>query len=163
MPNKTLNDLFHDMLKRVYFAEMQMLESLPRLADASRSEPLRRAFRDCCGNTVRQLDRLDLIFGLLRSAPLARPSEAIRGLIIDDETVIRDYHGSGALDAALIADAQAIARYEIARYAALKSWALQLGLIDVADVLDRTLREKKNADASMSGLAAAEMAPRAAA
>jgi ferritin-like metal-binding protein YciE len=162
MADKSLNDLFHDVLKSVYFAEMQMLESLPRLAEASRSAPLRCAFQDCRDDTIKQIDRLDLIFGLLGSAPRARCSEAIRGLLLDDETVIRDYDGSEALDAALIADGQAIGRYEIARYATLKSWALQLGLIDVADMLDQTLREKKNADASMSGLAAAEMAPKAA-
>jgi ferritin-like metal-binding protein YciE len=162
MADKTLNDLFHDTLKSVYFAEMQMLESLPRRADAARSAPVQRAFQDRRIDAIRQIDRLESIFGLLGSAPRARLSEAIRGLIIDDETLIRDYAGSEALDAALIADGQAIGRYEIARYGALKAWALQLGLIDIADMLDQTLREKKNADASMSGLAVAKMAPKAA-
>jgi ferritin-like metal-binding protein YciE len=81
---------------------------------------------------------------------------------MEDETLIREYDGSEALDAGLIAYCQAIGRYQIARYGALKSWAIQLGWNEVAMLLDQTLREKKNADASMSGLAASEILPKAA-
>ena len=162
MAKKRLNDLFHDRLKSLYFAEIQLFENLPRLADAAQSTPLRSAFLRHREETAAQVARLDAIFDLLGRAPRGRLSEGIRGLIMEDETLIREYDGSEALDAGLIAYCQAIGRYQIARYGALKSWAIQLGWNEVATLLDQTLREKKNADASMSGLAASEILPKAA-
>ena len=162
MVKKRLDDLFHDGLKSLYFAEIQLFENLARLADAAQSAALRSAFLTHREETATQVERLDAIFHLLGRAPRARLSEGIRGLIMEDEALVRDYDGSEALDAALIADGQAIARYQIARYGALKSWAIQLGWTEVATLLDQTIREKKNADASMCGLAASEMAPKAA-
>jgi ferritin-like metal-binding protein YciE len=150
---KTLNDLFIDMLKDVYYAEKQILKALPKMAKAATSPELRDAFTTHKTETDGQIERLMEVFDLAGKAPRAKTCEAILGLLDEGKTVMEEYAGSPALDAGLLASAQAVEHYEIARYGTLKAWATQLGLTEAADLLDATLAEEARTDELLSSLA----------
>ncbi len=155
MPEKKLNDLFFDMLKDIYFAERQILKSLPKMAKAARSEELRNAFLKHREETEGQVERLQQIFEMLGKRAQGKTCDAINGIIEEGEEIIEEYKGSEALDAGLLADGQAVEHYEMARYGTLKNWATQLGMKDAATLLDATLQEEKKTDALLTKLAEA--------
>ncbi len=156
MPEKKLNDLFFDMLKDIYFAERQILKSLPKMAKAARSEELRNAFLKHREETEGQVERLQQIFEMLGKRAQGKTCDAINGIIEEGEEIIEEYKGSEALDAGLLADGQAVEHYEMARYGTLKNWATQLGMKDAATLLDATLQEEKKTDALLTKLAVRE-------
>src|ERR1700750_1399670 len=153
--DKDLNDLFHDTLKDIYFAEKHILKALPKMAKAAQAEELRAAFEKHHGETEGQIERLEQIFELLDKPPRAKTCEAIQGLLDEGKEIMDEYKGCEALDAGLIAAAQAVEHYEISRYGTLKQWALQLGMKDAARLLDQTLQEEKDTDVALTSLAEA--------
>lgn len=153
MAEKTLNDLFHATLKDIYFAERQILKSLPKMARAAESEDLRKAFLAHRDETEGQIERLSQVFEIFGKRAQGKTCEAIKGILEEGDEIIEDFGNSDALDAGLIASGQAVEHYEIARYGTLKSWAERLGMKDAAALLDQTLEEEKKADALLSGLA----------
>jgi ferritin-like metal-binding protein YciE len=150
---KTLDDLFHDTLKDVYFAEKKILTALPKMMKAAQNEELKAAFEKHRGETVGQVERLEQVFAIIEKKPQGKTCDAILGLVKEGEEVIDDYKGSPALDAGLLAVAQSVEHYEISRYGTLKTWAEELGHSDAATLLDETLDEEKNTDAALSELA----------
>jgi ferritin-like metal-binding protein YciE len=162
MVQKKLNDLFFDTLKDVYFAERQILKNLPKMAKAAQSEELKNAFLKHREETENQIDRLQQIFESLGKRAQGKTCEAISGILEEGEEIIEEYKGSEALDAGLVAGAQAVEHYEMARYGALKSWAIQLGMNDAADLLNETLQEEKKTDALLTRLAQAQVNRKAA-
>jgi ferritin-like metal-binding protein YciE len=155
--DKDLNDLFLDTLKDVYFAEKHILKALPKMAKAAQTEELRAAFEKHHGETEGQVERLEQIFELLDKPARAKTCEAIQGLLDEGKEIMDEYKGCEALDAGLIAAAQAVEHYEISRYGTLKQWALQLGMKDAARLLDETLQEEKKTDVSLTTLAEASV------
>src|SRR5882757_4016076 len=153
--DKDLNDLFLDTLKDVYFAEKQILKALPKMAKAAHAEELRAAFEKHHGETEGQVERLEQIFELLDKPARAKTCEAIQGILDEGKEIMDEYKGTEALDAGLLAAAQAVEHYEISRYGTLKQWALQLGMKDAARLLDETLQEEKKTDESLTTLAEA--------
>ncbi|WP_131194021.1 ferritin-like domain-containing protein [Lichenihabitans psoromatis] len=149
---RTLSDLFMHTLKDVYYAERHIGKTLPKLAKAADSDELKQAFEQHRDETHAQIERLEQVFELLGKKVQSVPCEAIQGIIEEAKDVMDEFEGSPALDAGLIAAAQAIEHYEIARYGALRSWASQLGLNQVATLLEETLAEEKHADARLSEL-----------
>jgi len=156
MPNKKLDDLFYDVLKDVYFAELKILESLPKMAEAAQSGQLRDAFLKHRDETEGQVERLKQVFDMIGQPAKGKTCEAIRGIIDEDKEIIDEYSDSDALDAGLIADGQTVEHYEMARYGTLKAWAKRLGMEDAANLLDQTLDEEKNTDAILTELAEAD-------
>ena len=152
---KTLQDLFIETLKDIYHAEKQILKALPKMAKAANSDQLRRAFEKHRTETERQVERLEQIFEILGKPARAKPCEAIQGLVEEGKEVMEDFKDSAALDAGLLAGAQAVEHYEISRYGTMKAWALQLGMRDAAKLLDRTLQEEKKTDEALTRLAEA--------
>jgi len=157
MAEKTLQDLFLHTLKDVYYAEKQVLRALPRMAKAATSEELRRAFEHHRTETEHQIERLEQVFGLLGKKPHGVPCEAIQGIIEEGKEVMDDFKGSEALDAGIIAAAQAIEHYEITRYGTLKTWAGQLGMKDAVKLFDESLTEEVKADERLTSLAVAQV------
>jgi ferritin-like metal-binding protein YciE len=155
--DKDLNDLFLDTLKDIYFAEKHILKALPKMAKAAQTEELRAAFEKHHGETEGQVERLEQIFELLDKPARAKTCEAIQGLLDEGKEIMDEYKGCEALDAGLIAAAQAVEHYEISRYGTLKQWALQLGMKDAARLLDETLQEEKKTDVSLTTLAEASV------
>jgi ferritin-like metal-binding protein YciE len=151
--NKTLEDLFLENLKDIYYAEKKILVALPKMAKAVNSGELRAAFEKHVGETQGQVDRLVQVFKMMDERPKGKTCPAILGLVEEGEEVMEDFEDSMALDAGLLAGAQAVEHYEIARYGTLVAWAEQLGMKEAAALLKQTLAEEEKTDKALSGLA----------
>jgi ferritin-like metal-binding protein YciE len=149
---KTLNDLFHDTLKDIYYAEKQILKTLPKMARAAQSAELKAGFEQHQEETQGQVERLEQVFELIGKTPRGKTCDAILGIIEEGKEIMEEYKGTEALDAGLISAAQAVEHYEIARYGTLKAWAQQLGLKDAVKLLDQTLQEESATDQKLSQL-----------
>ena len=150
---KKLEDLFHDTLKDVYFAERKILTTLPKMAKAAQSQDLRTAFEKHHTETEGQVERLEQVFELLGKKAQGKTCDAIMGLVEEGQEIMKEYKGSPAIDAGLLAAAQAVEHYEISRYGTLKTWAGELGLSEAVELLDTTLQQEKNTDAALTKLA----------
>jgi ferritin-like metal-binding protein YciE len=150
---KTLQDLFHDTLKDIYFAEKKILSALPKMARAANSDELRAAFDKHEGETEGQVERLEQVFQILGETPKGKTCDAIVGIIEEGQEIMKEYKGTPALDAGLLAAAQAVEHYEISRYGTLKTWAGELGMDKVVKLLDATLVEEKKTDEALTELA----------
>ncbi len=155
--DKDLNDLFLDTLKDIYFAEKQILKALPKMAKAAHSDQLRAAFEKHHGETEGQVERLERVFELIDKPARGKTCEAIQGLLDEGKEIMEEYKGTEALDAGMVAAAQAVEHYEIARYGTLKQWAQQLGIMDAVRLLDQTLQEEKKTDEALTSLAEASV------
>jgi ferritin-like metal-binding protein YciE len=153
MASKDLKDLFIHQLKDVYYAENQIAKALPKMTKAASASALKTAFEKHLGETKGQIDRLDQIFKLLDMKSQSVPCEAIKGILKEGEEIIEEFKGTPALDAGLVSAAQAVEHYEIARYGTLKCWAMELGLKDVAALIDQSLEEEKATDQALTKLA----------
>jgi ferritin-like metal-binding protein YciE len=153
--DKNIHDLFLDTLRDIYFAEKQILKALPKMAKAASSDKLRAAFEKHHGETEDQVDRLERIFELIDKPARGKTCEAIQGILDEGKEIMEEYKGSEALDAGMLAAAQAVEHYEISRYGTLKQWAHQLGMKDAVRLLDQTLQEEKKTDENLTSLAEA--------
>jgi ferritin-like metal-binding protein YciE len=151
--DKDLNDLFLDTLKDIYFAEKQILKVLPKMAKAATSDRLRAAFEKHRDETEGQVARLERIFELLDKPPRGKICDAIMGILDEGKEIIEEYKSCEALDAGMLAAAQAVEHYEISRYGTLKQWAQQLGMKDAVRLLDETLQQEKKTDQALTSLA----------
>ncbi len=150
---KTLDDLFHDTLKDIYFAEKKILATLPKMAKAAQNEELKAAFEKHRLETVGQIERLDGVFAMIEKKPQGKTCAAIIGITEEGAEIMEEYEGAPALDAGLIASAQAVEHYEMARYGTLLSWAQELGLDEAVTLLQETLDEEEATDEALSELA----------
>jgi ferritin-like metal-binding protein YciE len=150
---KTLEDLFLETLKDIYWAEKKILTALPKMAKAAQSDELRQAFEKHLGETEGQVERLEQVFSLIGQPPKGKKCEAIEGLIEEGKEVMKDFKDSDALDAGLLCAAQAVEHYEIARYGTLATWAAQLGMPEAKRLLGATLDEEEKTDKALSELA----------
>jgi ferritin-like metal-binding protein YciE len=150
---KDLRELFHDTLKDIYFAEKKILSTLPKMAKAAQAEELRAAFEKHEQETEVHVERLERVFQELGEAPRGKTCDAIMGIIEEGQEVMKEYKGMPALDAGLLAAAQAVEHYEMSRYGSLKTWASELGLSQAVNLLDATLAEEKKTDATLTKIA----------
>jgi ferritin-like metal-binding protein YciE len=150
---KTLNDVFLETLKDVYYAEKQAVRMLQKAAKSAKSDELKQAFTRHREESQGQVERLDQVFEILGKPARGKTCEAIQGLNAEMAEVLEDFGDSPAADAALIGTAQAVEHYEIARYGTLKTWANQLGMTDAATLLDETLQEEKRTDELLTRIA----------
>ena len=150
---KKLDDLFHDTLKDIYYAEKKILSALPKMAKAAQNPDLKAAFEKHRGETEQQVARLEQVFASIDAKPQGKKCAAIEGILDEGKEIIEDYKGSPALDAGLISAAQAVEHYEITRYGTLATWADELGNSDGAKLLKATLAEEEDTDEALSELA----------
>jgi ferritin-like metal-binding protein YciE len=150
---KKLNELFHDTLKDIYFAEKKILTTLPKMAKAAQSGELKAAFEKHRGETEGQIERLEEIFGMIDKKAQGKTCAAIVGITAEGAEIMKEYKGSPALDAGLLAAAQAVEHYEISRYGTLRTWAEELGLNDAASLLQETLDEEEATDQALTKIA----------
>ncbi|MCF3642097.1 ferritin-like domain-containing protein [Rhizobium sp. TRM95111] len=153
MAEKTLNDLFYDTLKDIYYAERQVLKALPKMARAAQSSKLKTAFEKHREETEGHVERLQQVFDKIGKRAQGKTCEAIQGIIAEGEEIMEEFKGTPALDAGLISSAQAVEHYEITRYGTLKAWAEQLGHAEAARLLDATLKEEAKTDEALTALA----------
>jgi ferritin-like metal-binding protein YciE len=150
---KTLNDLFHDTLKDIYFAEKKILTALPKMAKAAQNEELSAAFEKHRVETEGHVERLEQVFALVDKKPQGKTCDAILGITEEGAEIMKEYKGSPALDAGLLAAAQSVEHYEISRYGTLRTWAEELGHPDAASLLQETLSEEKATDETLTRIA----------
>ena len=156
MATKTLENLFHDQLKDIYYAEKKILKTLPKMAKAAQSPELKAAFEKHVVETEGQIERLEQVFEIFGKRPQSKTCEAINGILDEGSEVMEEYKDSPALDAGLVASAQAVEHYEITRYGTLKRWANVLGLTKAAKLLDETLQQESKTDEDLTTLADAQ-------
>ena len=141
MAEKNLENLFHDTLKDIYYAERKILKALPKMAKGAQSAELKAAFEKHRDETEAHVERLQQVFEIFGKRAQGKTCPAIDGIIEEGEEILDDFKGSEAIDAGLVSAAQAVEHYEITRYGTLKRWAEVLGMKDAAKLLDETLGE----------------------
>ena len=161
MAEKTLDDLFYDTLKDIYYAERKILKALPRMARGAQSDELKAAFRKHQEETQGHVERLQEVFEILGKRAQGKTCPAIDGILEEGEEMLDEFKGQPALDAALVSAAQAVEHHEIARYGTLRRWAETLGMQDAAKLLSATLDEESATDEALSALAETDANQRA--
>jgi ferritin-like metal-binding protein YciE len=123
------------------------------LAKAARDGELQAAFEKHHGETETHVSRLEQVFSAINAKPQGKTCDAIMGIIEEGQEIMKEYKGSPALDAGLVAAAQALEHYEISRYGTLRTWAEELGLSDAVELLEATLNEEKATDEALTQIA----------
>lgn len=150
---KTLDVLFHDTLKDVYFAEHKIVATLPKMHEAAKSKQLKEAFTKHLAETKVHVTRLEDVFKLIGKKPEQKTCDAMMGIVKEGAEIMDEYAGAPALDAGLLAAAQAVEHYEMSRYGTLRTWALELGMKDAAKLLQTTLDEEQATDLALTSIA----------
>ncbi len=150
--SKGLEEMFLDGLKDIYYAEKKILKALPKMAKGAESEQVSAAFEKHLEQTEGQVDRLEQIFEAMGKPARGKTRPAIDGIIEEGSEILEEYKGAPALDAGLVAAAQAVEHYEIARYGTLCAWAEQLGMTEAAKLLKQTLQEEAETGEALTRL-----------
>jgi ferritin-like metal-binding protein YciE len=150
---ETMDDLLLHGLKDIYYAENQIVKSLPKLIEKATNRDLTTGLRDHLEETKNQIGRLDQVFKKLGQEPQGVRCPAIDGLISEADEVAGEVADKEVLDAAIVGSAQAVEHYEIARYGTLIAWAESLGHDDIIRLLNTNLNEEKAADKKLSTVA----------
>ncbi len=153
MAVQTLQDLFIETLKDLYYVEKTLVKSLPNMARKASSPDLQAAIESHIAETEAQVGRIEQIFELLGERAAAKKCEALEGLLKEADEVTQQINDRQTLDAAIIASAQTVEHYEIARYGTLACWAAEIGQAEIAQLLEQTLDEERAADDKLSMLA----------
>jgi ferritin-like metal-binding protein YciE len=153
----SLEHLFEDTLKDIYYAEKAILKALPKMAKGAHSDELREAFEEHIGQTEEQVKRLEKVFEIMGKKAQGKTCPAIEGLIEEGSELLKEAKNPTVLDAGLLAAAQAVEHYEIARYGTLCAWAEKLAWDEAAELLGQTLEEEKETDEKLSMLAQSEI------
>lgn len=153
---KTLADIFTHTLKDIYYAEHAITKALPKMAKAAGNAKLQKAFKDHLTETEGQIRKLDQVFKSIGVKAEGEKCDAIEGLIKEGDGLIKEATAA-ALDAGLLACAQAVEHYEIARYGSLREWARALGHDEAHKLLSEILDEEKAANGKLTGLAVTEV------
>ncbi len=159
---KTMDDLFVHQLQDIYYAEKQLVKSIPKMADKATDAQLKKGFQDHLEQTKGHVTRLEQVFKMHGAEVKAVNCPAIDGFIKEADEVAGEVEDKNVLDAALINAAQAVEHYEITRYGTLIAWAKQLGRNDCASVLQKTLDEEKATDKALTTMAESKINLRAA-
>jgi ferritin-like metal-binding protein YciE len=153
MSMKTMNDLLITFMQDVYYAERQILKALPKMAKASENEELKQALMHHREETQGQVERLERAFEALGKRARGQTCEAIKGLIEEGDEIVEEFEAGTVRDAGILACAQAVEHYEMARYGTIVAWAKAVGADDVARLMQATLDEEKKADTTLNQLA----------
>ena len=153
---KTLAEAFHHTLKDVFYAENALTKALPNVAKAAGSAELKKAVETHLDETKKQITILKNVFKSIGEKPEGEKCDAIEGLIKETDGIIKEASGV-ALDACLIAAAQAVEHYEIARYGTLREWAKILGHDEAHDLLTQILDMEKATNAKLTTVAVASV------
>jgi len=150
---RELQDLFLDELADIFYAEKLLVKALPKMAKAAQSDSLRQAIEEHLSQTEEHVSRLEQVFELFDKPAKGKKCEAMEGLVEEGKTIMQEWKGSPALDAALISAAQKVEHYEIGSYGTLVTWAERLGNDEAASILKETLAEEKETDENLTNLA----------
>ena len=153
MSIKTMDGLFVETLKDIYFAEKHVLKALPRMAKKAHASELKKVLKSHGEETEGQIKRLEKVFEMLNIPARGRKCEAIEGILSEAKEHMSEIEDQDVLDASVIGFAQAIEHYEICRYGTLIEWGKNLGFNDAVELLQQTLEEEKNDDRLLTQIA----------
>jgi ferritin-like metal-binding protein YciE len=162
MSVKSLDDLFLHTLKDVYYAEKQIVKALPKMAKKAGSPDLKAAFEQHLEETKGHVTNLESVFEAIGKKASAVKCDAIVGILHEATELMDEVEDADTLDAAMLAAAQAVEHYEIARYGTLIAWAGTLGHKDAVKMLESTLAEEKATDEKLSKLGSSKVNKKAA-
>jgi ferritin-like metal-binding protein YciE len=152
--NQPLLDFFVDEIKDIYWAEKHIVKTLPKMQKAASSETLKQVFEDHLEETKGHVSRLEEVFQILGEKAQAKKCEAMEGITKEGDSIVEETEqGTATRDVGLVLAAQKVEHYEISTYGGLAQLARTLGKDDVADLLEATLKEEKNADVKLTGVA----------
>jgi len=147
---ESVRELLIEQMGDLYDAEKQLVKALPKMAKASSSDQLREAFENHLEETRIHVDRLEQAFQLLNVKAKGKPCAAMKGLVEEGKETMEEDLSGPLMDSAIICAAQKVEHYEMAGYGTLCAWARSLGLDDVVELLEATLAEEKEADATLT-------------
>ncbi len=153
MAGNNLREALVDEIRDLYNAEKQLIKALPKMAKASSNEELRTAFETHLEETQGQIGRLERVFELLDEKPRGKHCAGMAGIIEEGNEKLEEDMEDAVMDACIIKSAQSAEHYEIGSYGTAIAWAEALELTEVAELLEETLAEEKEADAKLSALA----------
>jgi ferritin-like metal-binding protein YciE len=153
MKEANFEELFQEELQDIYDAEKQIIQALPKMAEAATSEELTAAFEEHLEVTRQHVKRLDKVFQKIGKKPGGKTCEGMQGLLREGEKMISEMAKSPVLDAGLIAAAQKVEHYEISAYGTARSMAEMLGQEEAAELLEETLEEEKETDENLTEIA----------
>ena len=153
----SLEKLFEESVRDIYYAEKKILKALPKMAKKASSSKLAQAFEAHIAETEGQVERLEQVFELIGKAARGKTCPAIDGILEEGEEIMKEAENDTVRDAGMLAAAQAVEHYEITRYGTLKSWAGKLGMTEAAKLLDASLKEEKATDLKLTDLAESEI------
>jgi ferritin-like metal-binding protein YciE len=159
---KTMDDLFVHTLRDIYYAEQQILKSLPKMIEKATNRDLTQGLKKHLDETRSHVGRLEQVFKLHGAQPKGVDCPAIDGIIEEGEEITGEVEEKAVLDAAIVAAAQSVEHYEITRYGTLIAWAKELGRDDCVALLNKNLEEEKAADKKLTTIAEARLNRRAA-
>jgi ferritin-like metal-binding protein YciE len=158
----TMSDLFIHMLRDIYYAEQQIVKALPTMIQKASDPTLKEGFRAHLEETRNHVKRVEEVFRMHGLDAKGIDCPAIDGILEEADDIVGEADNAQVLDAALIAAAQAVEHYEMARYGSLVAWAKQLGRNDCAEILSKNLEEEKAADKKLTTIALSEVNRKAA-
>lgn len=157
MAVKTLQDALVEEMEDLLSAEQQIVEALPLMMEKATNPGLKAAFEEHLAQTKNQVTRLEQAFKSLGEEAKSKTCEATKGLVKEASEMMKEDADPQVMDAMLIGAAQKVEHYEIASYGTACTWAAQLGLDDVHDLLGETLDEEEETDEKLSMLAEGEV------
>ena len=153
MKLENLQNLFVEQLRDLYDGEQQITKALPKLIEKASNENLKDALQEHLNITREQIRRLDEIFGMLGEKASGETCKGMKGVIAEGDDAVGDAKENSVRDASIIASAQRVEHYEIAGYGTVRTYARLLGRKDIANLLEQTLDEEKEADRTLSEIA----------
>jgi ferritin-like metal-binding protein YciE len=153
MTVETMDDLFHETLKDIYYAEKHIVKALPAMVKKAGDRQLKDALETHREETESQIKRLEEVFKLIDTPARGKKCDAIEGILAEAKKHMADIKNNAVLDAPIIGSAQAVEHYEITRYGTLIAWANQLGKHDAARLLEHNLKEEKHANEPLTKIA----------
>jgi ferritin-like metal-binding protein YciE len=150
---KTMEDLFLHGLQDIFYAEQQITKGLPKMIENATNGDLKTGLKNHLEETNRQIERLEKVFEKLGQKAKGVDCPAIDGLIKEADETAGEIEDKSVMDAGIVANAQAIEHYEIARYGTLIAWAEELGHDDVVRLLTTNLNEEKAANTKLNSVA----------
>ena len=154
---KSLEDLFNHTLQDIYYAEQQIIKTLPTLIENASDPQLKKDLKQHLKETEGQVERLKEVFAMLGQDPKGTRCPGIDGILSEGDSLLSNVSGRSVTNAAIVASAQAVEHYEITRYGTLIAWASEMGRDDLLRPLEQNLREEKAADKKLTAVAEARI------
>ena len=150
---ENLQNLFVEQLRDLYDGEKQITKALPKLIEKANNPELKDDLQEHLDVTNEQIKRLEQIFHILGEKASGETCKGMKGVLAEGDSVVGDAEDNSVRDASIIASAQRVEHYEIAGYGTVRTYAKLLGKNDIANLLEQTLQEEKEADQTLSEIA----------